>query len=67
MFADISVLCFVISNLLIPKAVGKCSGSKAAGNIAKNLDTNNIPNMTKQEIIDDIPDNWKYTEHKGVF
>lgn len=41
------------------------SGSKAAGNIAKNLDTNNIPNMTKQEIIDAIPDNWKYTENNG--
>ena len=41
------------------------SGSKAAGNIAKNLDTNNIPNMTKKEIIDAIPDNWKYTEHNG--
>ena len=40
------------------------SGS-TAGNIAKNLDTNNIPNMTKQEISDAIPDNWKYTEHNG--
>ena len=40
------------------------SGS-TAGNIAKNLDTNNIPNMTKQEIIDAIPDNWKYAEHNG--
>ena len=44
---------------------GSESGSKAAGNIAKNLDTNNIPNMTKQEIIDAIPDNWKYTENNG--
>ena len=40
------------------------SGSTAV-NIAKNLYTNNIPNMTKQEIIDAIPDNWKYTEHNG--
>ena len=48
-------------------SVGKVSGSgsKTADNIAKNLDTNNIPNMTKQEIIDAIPDNWKYTEHNG--
>ena len=44
---------------------GSESGSETAGNIAKNLDTNNIPNMTKQEIIDVIPDNWKYTEHNG--
>ena len=41
------------------------SGSKGTSNITKNLDTNNIPNMTKQEIIDTIPDNWKYTEHNG--
>ena len=41
------------------------SGSNAVGNIAKNLDTNNIPNMTKQEIIDAIPDNCTYTEHNG--
>ncbi|MDE7435440.1 MAG: LXG domain-containing protein [Lachnospiraceae bacterium] len=40
-------------------------GSDIAGNIARNLDTNNIPNMTKQEIIDSIPDNWKYTEYNG--
>ena len=41
------------------------SYSGTIGNITKNLDTNNIPNMTKQEIIDAIPDNWKYTEHNG--
>lgn len=49
------------------KVGGECgseSGS-TAGNIAKNLDTNNISNMTKQEIIDAIPDNWKYAEHNG--
>lgn len=45
--------------------MGGESGSKGTGNITKNLDTNNIPNMTKQEIIDTIPDNWKYTEHNG--
>lgn len=53
-----------IENLDGIEGIGK-SGSKAAGNIAKNLDTNNIPNMTKQEIIDAIPDNWKYTENNG--
>ena len=40
------------------------SGSDV-GNIAKKLDTNNIPNMTKQDIIDSIPDDWNYTEHNG--
>ena len=33
--------------------------------IAKKFDTNNIPNMTKQDIIDSIPDDWNYTEHNG--
>ena len=40
-------------------------GSRAGGNIAKNFDTNDIPNLTKQEIIDAIPDDWQYTEHNG--
>ena len=44
---------------------GLSESGSTAGNIAKNLDTNNIPNMTKQEIIDAIPDNWKYAEHNG--
>lgn len=35
------------------------------GNIARNLDPNNIPNMTKKDIINNIPDDWKYTEHNG--
>ncbi|WP_455718515.1 polymorphic toxin-type HINT domain-containing protein, partial [Anaerosporobacter sp.] len=51
--------------VLVHNDCGNKSGSKTAGNIAKNLDTNNIPNMTKQEIIDTIPDNWKHTEHNG--
>ena len=33
--------------------------------LQKKLDTNNIPNMTKQDIIDNIPDDWNYTEHNG--
>lgn len=40
-------------------------GSDTIGNIAKNLDTSDIPNMTKQEIIDSVPDDWSYTEHNG--
>ena len=40
-------------------------GGSDVGNIAKKLDTNNIPNMTKQDIIDSIPDDWNYTEHDG--
>ena len=46
-------------------AEGAKNSSKLSGNIAKNLDTRNIPNMTKQEIINVIPDKWKYTEHNG--
>ena len=40
-------------------------GGAGVGNIAGKLDTNNIPNMTKQDIIDNIPDDWNYTEHNG--
>ena len=41
------------------------SGSDTVGNIAKDLDTSNISNMTKQEIIDSIPNDWNYTEYNG--
>lgn len=40
-------------------------GGSKTGNIINNLDTNNIPNMTKQDILNKIPDSWKYTEHNG--
>ena len=40
-------------------------GGTDIGNIAKRLDTNNIPNMTKQDIIDSIPNDWNYTENNG--
>ncbi len=40
-------------------------GAKTAEKIPKNFDPSNIPNMNKQEIIDSIPDTWKYTEHNG--
>lgn len=40
-------------------------GGSDVGNMAKKLDTNNIPNMTKQDIIDSVPDDWNYTEHNG--
>ena len=30
-----------------------------------NLDLNNIPNMTKQEIIGSVPNNWTCVEHNG--
>jgi len=44
---------------------GSGNAGEGGGNIAKNLDTNNISKMTKQEIADAIPDNWKYTEHNN--
>lgn len=40
-------------------------GGRDVGNITEKLDTNNIPNMTKQDIIDNIPNDWNYTEHNG--
>ena len=44
---------------------GAIESSSDVGNNAKKLDTNNIPNMTKQDIIDSIPDDWNYTEHNS--
>ena len=37
------------------------------GKIGQNIyiEDVNVSNMTKQEIIDAIPDNWKYAEHNG--
>ena len=47
------------------KGKGDGESNKTKGNITERLDTNEIPNMTKQEIIDSIPDDWEYTEHNG--
>ena len=47
------------------KGNGCGESNKTKGNITERLDTNEIPNMTKQEIIDSIPDDWEYTEHNG--
>ena len=47
------------------KGNGCGESNKTKGNITERLDTNEIPNMTKQEIIDFIPDDWEYTEHNG--
>ena len=56
----------VEGNTLVDDVIGKISeGGTGVGNIAGKLDTNNIPNMTKQDIIDSIPDDWNYTEHNG--
>lgn len=44
---------------------GAIEGGTGIGNIAGKLDSNNIPNMTKQDIIDSIPDDWNYAEHNG--
>ena len=49
----------------LPRGGSGIGGGTDVGNIAKKLDTNNIPNMTKQDIIDSIPDDWNYTEHNG--
>ncbi len=45
------------------RGVGK--GGRNVGNITEKLDTNDIPNMTKQEIINKIPNDWNYTDHNG--
>ncbi|GFI16478.1 hypothetical protein IMSAGC009_01643 [Lachnospiraceae bacterium] len=35
------------------------------GNIVGKLDTNKIPNMTKRDIVEGIPNDWNYTDHNG--
>ncbi|MEK3731596.1 WXG100 family type VII secretion target [Paenibacillus sp. FSL M8-0334] len=35
------------------------------GNFAGKINTENIPNMSKQEILDSLPKDWKYTENNG--
>ena len=51
------------------KGIARFAGGKdteeTISNVTQNLDTNNIPSMTKQEIIDNISDNWRYIENNG--
>ncbi|WP_253944730.1 hypothetical protein [Paenibacillus sp. NEAU-GSW1] len=35
------------------------------GNFAGQINSTNIPNMTKKEILDSLPADWKYTENNG--
>ncbi len=63
----------------VSKAAGKLSDAEklknatktpegfggAKGNIANKFNVNDIPNMTKKEILESIPQNWTYTEHNG--
>ncbi|GIP58610.1 hypothetical protein J15TS10_24240 [Paenibacillus woosongensis] len=35
------------------------------GNFAGKINAENIPNMSKQEILDSLPKDWKYTENNG--
>lgn len=48
---------------------GKKSGNEGAGNTVGNfageINAENIPNMSKQEILDSLPRDWKYTENNG--
>ncbi|WP_233281144.1 WXG100 family type VII secretion target [Paenibacillus algicola] len=51
---------------------GGGGGSKKAegtdntvGNFAGNIIAENIPNMSKQEILDSLPKDWKYTDNNG--
>ena len=47
---------------LLKKAEGK---GEPVGNFAGKINAENIPNMTKQEILDSLPKDWKYTENYG--
>ncbi|MCM3458851.1 hypothetical protein [Bacillus atrophaeus] len=45
-------------------------GAKTAEEVGKfggGIIAKNIPNMSKKEILDSLPTEWKYTEHNGLF
>jgi len=41
------------------------SNNEQKGKITNSFNIIDIPNMTKQEIIDNIPEDWEYTENNG--
>ncbi|MDM5351651.1 hypothetical protein QUF65_12210 [Lysinibacillus sphaericus] len=45
--------------------VKKHDKGNTVGNFAGKIDAKNIPNMSKQEILDGLPKDWKYTENNG--
>jgi len=50
----------------VNSGVGGTKGSnKGTGNFAGKINSTNIPNMTKKEILDSLPKDWKYTENNG--
>ncbi|WP_396583052.1 pre-toxin TG domain-containing protein [Bacillus sp. SG20033] len=52
----------------VEKELSHHEGAKKAGevgNFGGKLNAKNIPNMSKKEILNSIPSDWKYTEHNG--
>jgi toxin YxiD len=43
---------------------GKGKGN-LVGNFAGKINADNIPNMTKKDILEGLPSNWKHTENNG--
>lgn len=50
------------SEALKPRAKGM---GNSVGNFAGKISAGDIPNMSKQEILDSLPKDWKYTENNG--
>ncbi|UFT99584.1 hypothetical protein KO561_00980 [Radiobacillus kanasensis] len=52
-----------------PKKPGKDNRTEGngnrVGNFAGKINADNIPNMTKNDILEGLPSNWKYTENNG--
>ena len=51
-------------NVLLEAGEQEVDAIKGAGG-AKGIKIKDIPNMKKQDIIKNIPDNWSYTENNG--
>ncbi|EJS47196.1 hypothetical protein ICG_05375 [Bacillus cereus BAG1X1-3] len=47
------------------KAKNLEKAAKSTGKTIGKINTHNIPNMSKKEILEKLPDGWKYTENNG--
>ncbi|WP_242069479.1 contractile injection system protein, VgrG/Pvc8 family, partial [Paenibacillus dendritiformis] len=50
----------------VQKVQSRAGGTgNPVGNFAGKINAENIPNMSKQEILDSLPKDWKYTDNNG--
>ena len=53
----------------LPNSGGSIGSVNGKGNVVRKfageINANNIPNMSRREILDGLPSNWRYTENSG--